>query len=178
MMMNKAAFDPAGFAKMMTEFKLPDMTKMMQNYKFPAFDMSEMMKPFQMMSIPGMDVSEWVSMQQKNVDALTKANQVLLDGTQQVMEKQMQIMQKAVDEATKAAQDLLEEKDASAQASKRFDLAKDAFTQAVGSLDEVSDIATKSNREAMELIKSRALDAFDELKTIVEKTAQQQAKQS
>ncbi|MDX1539960.1 MAG: TIGR01841 family phasin [Geminicoccaceae bacterium] len=120
--------------------------------------------------IPGVDWQELLASQQKNLAALSRANQVLLEGAQAVMQREMEILQKAMTEAMAASQDLMQPGDPSASAAKRFELAKASFETAINNMRELAELAGKSNREALELINQRALESFDEIKQAVEQT--------
>lgn len=62
-----------------------------QHTPYDFSDFSKLMKDFQ---IPGVDWQEVMASQQKNVAALTRANQLLLEGAQAVVQREMEILQK------------------------------------------------------------------------------------
>ena len=139
-------------AKQHTPYDLTDFTKLMSEFK-----------------IPGVDWQELMASQQKNVAALTKANQLLMEGAQAVMQREMEILQKAMREAVEASQELMKEGDPQAQARQRFELAQASFETALHNMRELAEMASKSNAEALDVINKRALESFEEVKAAVEK---------
>ena len=123
--------------------------------------------------IPGVDWQELMATQQKNLAALSKANQLLLEGAQAVMQREMEILQRAMTEVMVASQDLMKDGDPQAGAQRRFDMAKASFETAISNMRELAEMAGKSNREALEVINQRALEGFDEIKQAVDRSRDQ-----
>ncbi|MGH6896142.1 MAG: phasin family protein [Geminicoccaceae bacterium] len=132
-----------------------------QAFPYDFTDFAKMMQDYQ---LPGVDWQEVMASQQKNVEALTKANQVLFEGAQAVVQREMEILQKAMQEFAEASRDLMQEGDAQAQAQKRLELAKASFETALQNMRELAELATQSNREALELINRRAMEGFEEIR--------------
>jgi len=146
-------------AKQYTPYDLTDFTKLMSEFQ-----------------IPGVDWQELMAAQQKNVAALTRANQMLMEGAQAVMQREMEILQKAMREAVEASQELMKEGDPQAQARQRFELAQASFETALNNMRELAEMASKSNAEALDVINKRALESFEEIKATVEKQQKGAAK--
>ena len=136
-----------------------------QSYPYDMSDLTKMMRDYQM---PGVDWQELMASQQKNVAALTKANQLLMQGAQTVMQRQVEILQKAMAEAVEASQELIREGDPQAGAQKRFELARASFEAAIKNMRELAELAAKSNQEALEVINKRAVESFEEIKKALE----------
>ena len=136
----------------------------MTNQAFPYdfTDLTKMMKDYQ---IPGVDWKELMASQQKNLEALTKANQVLFEGAQAVVQREVEILQKAMQEFAEASRELMQEGDAGVQAQKRLELAKTSFETALQNMRELADLATRSNREALDLINRRAMESLEEIRS-------------
>ncbi|MGI9499061.1 MAG: phasin family protein [Geminicoccaceae bacterium] len=132
------------------------------------FDYADVSKMFSDFSVPGVDWKEVMASQQKNIAALTEANQRLFEGAQAVMQQQSTIMSRAMTELTAASQELMKEGDPQAGAEKRFELAKSSFETAVGNMQELAELAGHSNSEAMEIINKRAAEAFEEIKILIQ----------
>lgn len=136
-----------------------------QGSPYGLTDLSKMLRDYQM---PGVDWQELMASQQKNVAALTKANQLLMQGAQTVMQRQVEILQKAMGEAVEASQELMKEGDPQAGAQKRFELARASFEAAIKNMRELAELAAKSNQEALEVINQRAVESFEEIKKALE----------
>lgn len=139
-------------AKSPSPFDMTDFTKIMGEYK-----------------IPGVDWQEVIASQQKNLQALAKANQVLVEGAQAVMRREIEILQKAMAEAAEASKELMQQGDPQAQASKRLALAQASFEAAISNMRELAEVAGRSNREALEVINQRALESFEEIKRAMDR---------
>lgn len=131
------------------------------------YDFTDMSKMFAGMKVPGVDWQAVMDSQQKNISALTEANKRMFEGAQAVMQQQAEIMQKSMTELTAASQEMMKEGDPEAGAKKRFDLAKTSFEAAVSNMQELADVAGKSNGEALEIINQRANQAFEEIKAVI-----------
>ena len=140
----------------------------MAKKKADSFDPMDVSKMFADLSVPGVDWTEVMASQQKNIAALTEANQRLIEGAQAVAQQQSAIMSKAMAELTSATQELMQEGDPQAGAQKRFDLAKTSFESAVGNMQELAELAGQSNSEAMEIINKRAAEAFEEIRQLIQ----------
>lgn len=140
------------------------MTK--QAFPYDIADLTKMMRDFQ---VPGVDWSGLMASQQKNLEALTKANQVMFEGAQAVVQRQVEILQKAMAEYGEAARNLMQESDPGAQASKRVELAKTAFEAALANMRELAELAGRSNREALEVINQRATEGLEEIQKAIAK---------
>lgn len=132
-----------------------------------TFDYVDVSKMFADFKVPGVDWQELMASQQKNIAALTEANQRLVEGAQAVMQQQSAIMNKAMTELTATSQELMKEGDPQAGAQKRFELAKTSFETAVGNMQELAELAGQSNSEAMQIINKRAAEAFEEIKAVI-----------
>ncbi len=125
------------------------------------FDLSKMMGEYQ---IPGVDWSELMASQQKNLQALAKANQLLVEGAQAVVRREVEILQKSMAELAAASKEMMQQGDPQAQAAKRLELAQASFEAAIQNMRELAEVAGRSNREALEVINQRALESFEEVK--------------
>ena len=129
-------------------------------------DFSKMMGEYQ---IPGVDWSELMASQQKNLQALAKANQLLVEGAQAVVRREVEILQKAMAELAAASKEMMQQGDPQAQAAKRLELAQASFEAAIQNMRELAEVASRSNREALEVINQRALESFEEIKKALDR---------
>ena len=131
-----------------------------------SFDFEDLSKRLGELNFPKIDWDELMAAQQKNWAALGQANKLWLEGTQSVMRREIEILQTALSEVAEASKELMQEGDARAAAEKRLDLAKSSFEKAVNHIRELSEAASQANREALEVMQKRALESFDELRTV------------
>jgi phasin family protein len=127
--------------------------------KLPAFDAASLA-----FKLPGFDVNTVVDIQRRNVEALTAANQTVVQGLQTVMQRQGEIARQSV----KQFQDLVSFKPSSASVTetlvKRIDLTKTSYEKTVADARELGDIVIKVGSEAGDILSRRVVASLDEVK--------------
>ena len=113
---------------------------------------------------PGVDTTALIASQQRNIEAITKANQVAFAGVQAIMQRQAEILRKSVDETTKAVQALSTTGKPEDLWAKQADLLKDTYEHGLSDLRELTELSAKANSQAAELLAHRVTDGLDELK--------------
>ncbi len=131
------------------------------------FDVSKFMGDFK---VPGVDVETLVSWQRKNVEVLTQANKLAVEGAQAVFKRQVEILRQSLEESATVAKELLEAGTPQDKAIRQTQLIKDSFEHALANARELSEIITKSNGEAFALLNQRFSQVLDELKNSLDKT--------
>ena len=150
-----------------------DMTKLLGDLKLPAMPgMPDMTKLFADMKFPAMpDMSAFATAQQRNVDALTAANKMAMEGAQAVARRHAEIVQKAIADMSAGMQALSGAEAPQAKAAKQAELLKQTYANAVANLKELSDLIQHANAEAVQVLNARFAEALDELKMLAEKSA-------
>ncbi len=152
-------------AKSNNPFAEFDVTKMMV-----AFDPTKMMVAFDpnkiasQYKLPEIDVNSLVDYQRKNVEALTAANKMALEGVQAVAKRQVGILQETVATATEAMEALGKSGSPQDAAAKQADLVKQAFEKTIANMRELTELTVKSNTEATETINNRIAEGLEEIK--------------
>lgn len=135
----------------------------------PLSDM-DFTKFFADMKLPALpDMETFMSASRKNLETLTAANRVALEGAQAVARRHMEIVQSSMAELTEAMQALAGTDAPQAKAAKQAELLKQAYQHAVANMKELSDLIQQSNAEALSLINQRFAEAMDEVKALAEK---------
>ena len=98
--------------------------------------------------LPGVDFAALVDRERKNIEALAKANRIAFEGWQRLVRRQAEILQETMKEvvANAGQQDAIK---------KRADLAKEGFEKALANMRELAEMATKSQKEAFEVVRKR-----------------------
>jgi phasin family protein len=143
--------------------KLPDFTQLQQDYSRYFGDFSKMFAngkfPF--------DLEAAMTFQRKNLEALTQVNQAALESVQSLAKRQSEIAREAVETYSKLAKEIgavsVEDRFA-----KQTQAAKEIFEQAVSNLNELRDIAQKSQDKVTTLISKRVSDNLDEVKSALQ----------
>jgi phasin family protein len=122
------------------------------------------------MKIPAMpDMEAVLAAHRRNLEALSEANRVALEGAQAVARRHMEIMQATMSGLTETLKDLSMSDSPAARAAKQADLLKQAYENAVSNTRELGDLIQKSNTEAMQKLNHRFSEAMTEMKTLFKK---------
>lgn len=136
--------------------------------QFEKFDFAKVADQFKM---PGLDAQALVEYQKRNLEAFASANKIALEGFQAVIRRQAEIVRKNVEDASKALSDLNAAETPQDKLVKQVELAQEAYEAAVANLKELTEMYSKSNGEAANLISSRVTESFGEFTGEVKKTA-------
>lgn len=117
------------------------------------------------------DMEAFVSASRRNMETLTAANKVALEGAQAVARRHMEIVQQSMGELTEAVRAMSSVEAPQAKAAKQAELLKQAYERAVSNMKELGDLIQQSNAEAVNLLNARFVEAMDEVKALADKSA-------
>ena len=129
--------------------------------------LSDLQKNFSQFQLPGIDLNQWAETYQRNLDAMNQTSQAIATGIQAYAEKQAAMLQASMERAQEAFAEASETGDPSAKATRQLERAKAAYDRAVQDMNEISQIMTKTNAEAMEAIEQRISDSFEEIQKLL-----------
>ena len=136
--------------------------------KMPDFtDFTRLFADLKMPAMP--DMEAFVSASRRNMEVLTAANRVALEGAQAVARRHMEITQQTMAEITEAMRALASADAPQTKAAQQADMLKNAYERAVGNIKELSDLIQQSNAEAIGLLNTRFAEALDEVKALAQK---------
>ena len=133
-----------------------------------AGEFSKMFDGLRMPAMPDMDLM--LGAYRRNLEALSAANRVALEGAQQIARRNMEIMQQTMGEMTEAMRGLSASESPQDRAGKQAEMLKHAYERAVGHMKELADLIQRSNGEALDVLNQRFAEAVNEAKTMVEKS--------
>jgi phasin family protein len=136
-----------------------DMTKLM----------GEMTQLMGGMKLPGVDVTGMIESQRRNIEALTAANNLAVEGMQAVAKRQAEILRGSLEEMTKASGELMTAGGPEDAMAKQAELTKRAFAKAITNMRELAELVAKSNDEACEVINKRVAESLDELRDSIKR---------
>jgi phasin family protein len=137
--------------------------------KSAAEDFTRLFSDLKIPAVP--DVETLLSAHRRNMDTLSAANRIALEGAQAVAKRHMEIMQQTMSELSETLRSLASPGEApQAKAAKQADLLKRTYERAVSNTRELSDLIQRSNGEALDLLNKRFTEAVDEVKSLVEKS--------
>jgi len=134
-----------------------------------AFDAEKLKELFNIAKLPGVDADAMLAAQQKNVEALNEANQVVAAGYQDLYKRQIALFEAAVSQAKDKLTEVQGQPLTADQATQNVEAMKAAFEKAAADVKELAEMAQKANTGAFEIVKARAEDAVAEFKAAAEK---------
>lgn len=135
-------------------------------FSFPEFDVTKILADFK---VPGVDVEAMLASQRRNIEAVTAANQLAVEGLQAVIRRQAEIVRASLEESSGYVNQLISAGTPEEKAAKQADLVKVAFEKALANARELSELIAKSNTEAAEILSKRVSESLDELKAQIAK---------
>jgi phasin family protein len=141
------------------------MAQVMGHAKTAAEDFTRMFSEMKMPAVP--DMEALMHAQRRNMEAMSAANRIALEGAQAVAKRHMEIMQQTMTEMTETMRAFASSETPQAKAAKQADLLKRAYERAVSNTKELSDLIARSNGEAITTLNKRFAEAMDEVKQLV-----------
>ncbi|MBP2294522.1 phasin family protein [Azospirillum rugosum] len=144
------------------------MAKQSSGNPFLEFDVSKVLGDYK---VPGMDVEAILASQRKNIEAVTAANQLAIEGLQAVLRRQAEIVRASVEEAGTYVNQVVAAGTPEEKAAKQAELVKVAFEKALSNIKELAELVAKSNTEAADVLSKRVSESLDEVKAAIAKSA-------
>jgi phasin family protein len=113
------------------------------------------------------DVHAVIDTQLKNVEAVTAANQDVIDSAVALVNRQNEILDEAVGMVTSAAKDVAKTKSPRDAVEKQSELIRVGMGKALEEMRATVETVTRSNAEAAGLMKTRFADSLKEFKSVV-----------
>lgn len=114
------------------------------------------------------DLDAVLAAQKRNMEALSNANRIALEGAQTVARRHMEIMQQTMAELSETLQALATAEGPQAKAARQAELLKKAYEHAVANSRELSDLIQRANAEALAQLNQRIVEAMDEIKALMQ----------
>ena len=137
--------------------------------------MAEFTRMFSDLKFPAMpDMESLLTAHRRNMETLSAANRVALEGAQSVAKRHMEIVQQTMQEMTETIRELSHPETPQARAAKQAELIKHAYEKAVAHMKELADLIQRANSEAVAMLNQRFTEAMDEVKALAEKSNRSQ----
>ena len=120
--------------------------------------------------IPGVNLEQIADQYRANLESVIKANQVAASGMTELGKRQAEIYRQTLDQAMEIVKHSFEDVSPEKRMVKQTELAKLAFDKAISNAKDLSEIATKSGKDAGEVIQQRIKASLDELQKIAKKS--------
>ena len=133
---------------------------------FAELDFSKFMTEFKM---PGFDFEQIAATYRKNLEAMTSASQVAVEGAQLVVKRQAELLQETMEEYAQLMRQYSTPASAEDAAAKHVDATKRTFETTLNHMREISDMIAKTNQESAEIINKRISELLQEVGTLTTK---------
>ena len=117
--------------------------------------------------VPGVDSKALIETQRKNVEAVTQANRVALEGLQAITQRQAEILRQAMEEGVKVVREMAKPGQPVEKFAAQADLLKQAYELSLANARELAEMGAKSNTEAADVLTHRFAASLDELKGVL-----------
>ena len=128
-------------------------------------------KAFGDFRIPGFDAGSIADAQRKNLEALTQANQLAVEGMRALAQRQAEIMRQAFEEASVLWRDLIQPTAPEERLVKHTAAAKQAFEKGAANMRELNELGAKASIDVFGVIARRVIEGFDEVRLYAKKQA-------
>ncbi len=135
-------------------------------------DITKMMADFKM---PMVDMQQWMTISRKNIEAVSAANQLAVEGIQALIKRQAEIVQASIKDANSIVSEITAAGTPEDKILRQVELVKSAYENVISNTKELAEIAAKSNEEAIEVISGRVSDSLDEIKAVTKKATGKKA---
>ncbi len=126
-------------------------------------------KAFGDFRLPGLDVETIVATQRKNLEALTQANQLAIEGVRALAQRQAEIVQQAFADASALFHAWTQPGAPEDRLAKNADAAKQAFEKGLANAQELSELTAKASTDVLSVITKRVSESFDEARLYAKK---------
>ncbi|HUZ74644.1 MAG TPA: phasin family protein [Stellaceae bacterium] len=131
------------------------------------FDIGKM---FGEMRAPTADLETVVAMQRKNIEALTQANQLALEGAQAVLRYQLEMARRTMEEFSSVFTSFLQPNGSMEdRVAKQAEFSKSAMEKGMTNARDISDLVTKANTDAFNVLSRRVSETFEEIRDYASK---------
>lgn len=121
------------------------------------------------------DLNQVFATQRRNIEALSAANQAIVEGAQAVSRRQAEAVRESVENVLKASREIFTGGTPETSFTKQAEVAKDVFQSALDNIREVTEMVTKSSFEAFDVLNKRASESLEELSKASNTTGKKKA---
>lgn len=115
---------------------------------------------------PMFDADQLMAAQQRNVDAMTSASQIVVDGAKTIALRQGEMLQASVDQWMADGQQVFAGKPGEFKPADQVAKTKSAYEAAVNNAKELTEIAMKAQSEAFGVLTKCMMANLDDMKSL------------
>jgi phasin family protein len=122
--------------------------------------------------VPNLDLDAVAQSQRKNIEALTQANQVAIDGTQAWMRRNLELARQTMEDLQAMLSDMTKPNGSMEdRLAKQAEYSRKALEKGLDNFRDLAELVTKANAEAMNVLAKRVSEGLDEVRDMAKKAA-------
>ena len=133
----------------------------------PSFFDFDMTKIFADFRYPPLNADAVWAAQRRNIEALSQANQLAVEGVQALARRQFEMTRQGIEEFSALLRDLSQPVSPEERLSKNTEYAKQMLEKGVNHTREIAMMASKAGTEAAEVLHKRATESLDEIRAAI-----------
>ncbi|HUK59018.1 MAG TPA: phasin family protein [Stellaceae bacterium] len=134
-----------------------------------TFDLRRVMGDWR---IPNIDLEAMAQSQRRNIEALTQANQVALEGTQSWMKRNMELARQSMEDLQAMLSEVTKPNGSMEDRLQRqAEYSRKAIEKGLENFRDLAELVTKANAEAMNVIAKRVTEGLEEVRELAKKAA-------
>ncbi|HML09305.1 MAG TPA: phasin family protein [Stellaceae bacterium] len=131
-----------------------DVTKMFADFRFRPFDVEAV----------------WAA-QRRNIEALSQANQLAVEGVHALAKRQIELTQQTLEELSTHVREMAQPASTEDRIAKQTEFTKKMIDKGLTHGREVAALAAKTGTEASEVLQKRTAETLDEMRAFACKSA-------
>ena len=131
-----------------------DMTKVFADFRFRPFDVEAV----------------WAA-QRRNLEALTQANQLAVEGVHALAKRQIEMTQQALEDMSTMVREMAQPSSTEERIAKHTEYTKKMIDKGLTHGREIAALASKAGSEATEVLQKRTTESLDEMRAFACKPA-------
>jgi phasin family protein len=135
---------------------------------FFDFDMTKMFADFRFRPI---DVEAVWAAQRRNIEALSQANQLAVEGVHAVAKRHIEMTQQTLEDLSTLVREMAQPSSTEDRIAKHTEYTKKMIDKSLTHGREIAALAAKTGAEASEVLQKRATEGLDEMKAFTCKSA-------
>ena len=121
--------------------------------------------------VPAFDFNGAFAIQRRNIEAFSAASQLISEGFQAVSRRQAELAQAGVEDFLATTKEVISSSSPEAGAAKQADFAKKSIQSTLDNVRELTEMFSKPQAEAMDILSKRAAEGMEEWSKAAKKKA-------
>ena len=119
--------------------------------------------------LPDLDVTDVITAQKKNIDAINLANKAAVEGWQAITKKQASLWQSTLERGGMVAQDVAAAQGTSDKLAMQAAFATSSIEEGISNVRDAHELVAKTTNKAMDIVSKRIIEGLEEAMTVVGK---------